>query len=48
MTVDSTSSSQRDRAATGVRQPGIARATSAMLWLLAVALFARSSASRRS
>ncbi len=41
MTVNSTSSSQRDRPATDVRQPGIRRAMHVVLWLLAVAVFAQ-------
>ena len=41
MTVDSRSSSQRDRPATSVRRPGIVRAMQVVLWLLAVAVFAQ-------
>jgi hypothetical protein len=41
MTVNSTSSSQRDRPATDVRQPGIRRAMHVVLRLLAVAVFAQ-------
>jgi cytochrome bd-type quinol oxidase subunit 2 len=41
MTVDSTSSSQPDRPTTGARRPGIVGAMRAVLWLLAVAVFAQ-------
>jgi cytochrome bd-type quinol oxidase subunit 2 len=41
MTVNSTSSSQRDRPATDVRQPGIRRVMHVVLGLLAVAVFAQ-------
>jgi cytochrome bd-type quinol oxidase subunit 2 len=41
MTVNSTSSSQRDRPATDVRQPEIRRAMHVVLRLLAVAVFAQ-------
>lgn len=41
MAVESTSNPRRDRPATVIRQPGIARAMHVVVWLLAVSAFAQ-------